>query len=218
MFMTIDPQLSDKKLSFRRFPRLALEGAIGNAAWAVLVVVAVAVAAKLQGDVPAWVLGVALILGLGLSGFISSALARDRDRMRGERDEARMQAAQAITRASEIEERADKEKRELREQLASATGGQQAVSTRMQSIARQAEALAGAPVGAGGPNENQVSVLVALLEDFQQKVGDNDPVLTRLLGSWRDSRYGHSADAWHSALEVLKARAVGIGVEEALGQ
>jgi hypothetical protein len=217
--MATEPQSNDKKLTLRHFPRLALEGAIGNAAWAVFLVAAVAIAALLQGDVPAWVCGVALMLGLGLAGFLSSALTRDRDRMQGERDEARTQAAQAIARASEIEERADREKRELREQLASATGGQQAVSTRMQSIARQADALASTPTGIhGGPAPHQVELLVALIEDFERLAPADDPVANRLLAAWRDSSTGHTDAAWASALQMLKARAVSIGAEEALGQ
>jgi hypothetical protein len=219
MLMATDPQSSDKKLAFRHFPRLALEGVIGNAAWAVLLVVAVAIAAKLQGDVPVWVCGVVLMLGLGLSGFLSSALARDRDQMRGERNEARTQAAQAVVRANEIEERADREKRELREQLAAATGGQQVVSTRMQSIARQADALASTDTGyAYGPDPSQVALLVGLLEEFKRLVPANDPVLTQLIETWTTPFREHRDAAWNSALQVLKARALSIGAEEALGQ
>jgi hypothetical protein len=137
--------------------------------------------------------------------------------MRGERDEARVQAAEAIARAGEIEERADREKRELREQLASATGGQQAVSTRMQSIARQADALAKAPIEYG-PSENEIHLLVALVEDFARIAPPNDPLARRLLDAWRDSDEGHSHSEWLSALQMLRARAISIGTEEALGQ
>lgn len=217
--MTKDPQSGDKRAPFRHLPRLALEGAIGNAAWTVLVVVAVAIAAKIQGDVPAWVCGVVLVLGLGFSGFLSSALARDRDQIRGERNEARAQAAQATARASEVEERADKERRELREQLAAATGGQQVVSTRMQSIARQADALGSTETGyAYGPDPSQVALLVGLLEEFKKLTPADDPVLAQLLETWSTPLAEHGDAAWRSALQVLKARALSIGAEEALGQ
>ena len=44
-----------------------------------------------------------------------------------------------------------------------------------------------------------------------------DPVVKRLLAVWRDANRGHSVVAWESALQVLKARAISLGAEEALG-
>jgi hypothetical protein len=139
--------------------------------------------------------------------------------MQGERDEARAQAAHAIARATEIEERANVDKRELREQLAAATGGQQPVSTRMQSIARQVDALASTETGyAYGPDPSQVALLVGLLEDFERLVPEGDPLVSQLLETWKMPLTEHGDAAWNSALQVLKARAISIGSEEALGQ
>jgi membrane protein implicated in regulation of membrane protease activity len=207
-----------RKWTVGHLSQLALEGILGNAAWALVLIVAVVIAALLKGQVAAWIFSVALVVVLGLSALISTGLMRQVERMKGARDESRHHAAEAIRRANEIEERSETAQRELRDQLAAATGGQQAVSTRMQSIARQVDALAAVPTGNYGPTENQVELLVALLEDLSRMTSDDDPVVTRLLAAWRDSNQGHSHSAWDSALGVLKARAVSIGTEEALGQ
>lgn len=204
---------------FRKGRDLALQGIVGGAAWWLVGAVAVVVAGFLKGSVPAGPAIIVFLVVLGASASISTALMRRSERMQGERDEARRQAAADRTRAVEIQNQTDVEKRELREQLAAATGGQQAVSTRMQSIARQAEALAATPTAETyGPSSNQVDLFVALVEDFTRLVSDDDPVATRLLAAWRDSSSGHTDGAWTSALEMLKARAISLGVEESLGQ
>jgi hypothetical protein len=214
------PNKSDEgKLTSKDLPRMAFEGAVGNAAWALVLVAAVVFAALLKGDVPLWLFAVVLLVMLGISAFISTALLRRTEQMRGARDEARQQAADAVQRAIEIEEQADAEKRELREQLAAASGGQQVVSTRMQSIARQADALASTETGyAYGPDPSQVALLLGLLEEFQGLAPNDDPVLAQLLATWREPLSEHGDAAWSSALQVLKARALSLGAEEALGQ
>lgn len=202
----------------KRLSRTALDGFIGNLVWALLLIVVIAIAPFLEGSVPAWLFTVVLVPALGLSAFIGSAATRRAERMRGARDEARRHESEAMERASEAAEKLGAENRELREQLVAASGGQQAVSTRMQSIARQVEALASGPTGGPyGPSDGQVKLLIALLEDLEQKFPDNDPVVAGLLVSWRDSDDDQGDADWVSTLHVLKARAVSLGAEEALG-
>jgi hypothetical protein len=218
--ITLTPKPSSGgKLTLRDLPRVAFEGAIGNAAWALVLIAAVVFAALLNGHVALWLFAVVLLLMLGISGFISTALLRQTEQLRGARDEARQQANDANQRALQLEEQADAEKRELREQLAAASGGQQVVSTRMQSIARQADALASTETGyAYGPDPSQVALLLGLLEGFQGLAPNDDPVLAKLLATWREPLSEHGNAAWNSALQVLKARALSLGAEEALGQ
>jgi hypothetical protein len=206
------------KLTFKDLLRVAFEGAVGNAAWALVLVAAVVFAALLNGHVALWLFAVVLLVMLGISGFISTALLRRAEQMRGASDEARQQAADAVQRAIEIEEQAGAEKRELREQLAAASGGQEAVSTRMQSVARQVDALAAIPTGRPyGPDKGQIRLLISLLEDFDQK-HPNDPVVLGLLGEWSDAEPNTGEASWQAALHVLKARALSLGAEEALGR
>jgi hypothetical protein len=203
---------------FRKGRDLALQGIVGGAAWWVVGAVAVVVAGFLKGTIPAGPAIIVFLVVLGVSASISTGLMRRADRVEGERDEAQRQAAADRTRALEIENQADIEKRELREQLAAATGGQQVVSTRMQSIARQVEALDSVgPAYSNGPDSGQIGLLVALLEDFDQK-HPNDPVVQGLLKEWTGASPATQAGAWQSALKVLKARAVSLGAEESLGQ
>jgi hypothetical protein len=212
------PGTAEGKRALRRNVAAIFQGALGNAAWALLLAAAVATSAFLKGSVPAWLAGVVLLLGLGASSFIATAFMRQLERARGERDEARRQATKDRERVIEIESKADLEKRELREQLAAVSGGQQAVSTRMQSIARQVDALASVPPGRQfGPDPGQIRLLTSLLEDFDQKHPD-DPVIRGLLTEWHDAKAGEKEASWNSALKVLKARAVSIGAEESLGQ
>jgi low affinity Fe/Cu permease len=194
---------TDQKLTPGHLVRLAIEGAVGNAAWALLLLAAVVIAALLKGEVAAWVFAVTLVVALGVFAVISTALLRRVDRMEGARNEARRHSEDANRRAIEVEEHAEAEKRELREQLAAATGGQQAVSTRMQSIARQVDALASSETGyAYGPDESQVALLVGLLEDLSQQAREGDPIVTRLLDTWKGSFEEHSDASWQSALQV----------------
>lgn len=182
-----------------------------------MVIAAVAISAFLQGSVSARLFAIVVSLALGISAFIASALMRQAASAQGARDEARQQAEEARNRQHTAEEAAEAEKRELRSQLASAAQGEQAVSARMQSIVRQVDALIDVQPGElYGPDQNQVNLFVALLEDFDAKRGGNDPVATRLLTDWRDSRSGHTTSAWSSALGMLKTRAVSMGAEEAL--
>jgi hypothetical protein len=205
----------DEKLTLRRLPRLAIEGAIGNATWALLLIVGVVGAALLKGEIAAWIALLLLVITLGVCAFVATALMRQVERMRGSREEARRQAADAVQR----EEKADTEKRELREQLAAATGGEQAISTRMQSIARQVDALASTGTAwANGPDSSQVALLVGLLEEFRGLLREDDPIVDRLLSTWGSPFAKHNDGAWNTALQVLKARALSIGAEEALGQ
>lgn len=209
----------EKKLALRHLPRLAIEGALGNAAWALFVVAAVVIAALLKGEVAAWIFAVVLVVTLGISALIAAALGRQVERMRGSRDEARTQAADAIQRLVEVEEKGEAEQRELREQLAAASRGEQAVSTRMQSIARQVDALASSETAwATGPDSSQVALLVGLLNEFRGLLPNGDPILDQLLSTWDEPFREHNEAAWKSALNVLKARAVSLGAEEALGQ
>lgn len=137
----------------------------------------------------------------------------------GERDAALHQAAAERKRAQDGEDKAEVEKRELRQQLAAATEGKQAISTRMQSIVRQVEALESAPTGyADGPNEGQVDLLVGLIEEFARIAPEGDPLARKLMEAWDGSLRDHGDAEWHSALGVLKARAISLGAEEALGQ
>jgi len=158
-----------------------------------------------------------LVLVAAVGAVLASASSRHAARLQGERDEARLHEARASERLAQVENAADREKRELREQLANATRGQAVVSTRMQSLARQVMALRETPTSGYGPGDNQVEILVALLEDFQSMTG-GDALADRLLAKWRDQTAGHTDDAWLSALKVLEARAVSKGTEEALGQ
>lgn len=203
---------------FRNGLDLALQGIIGGAAWWLVGAVAVVVAGFLKGTIPAGPAIIVFLVVLGISASISTALMRRAERALGERDEAQRQAAADRRRALEIENQADVEKRELREQLAAATGGQQAVSTRMQSLARQVDALASVePALAYGPDSGQIGLLVTLLEDFDHKHPD-DPVVQGLLKEWVRAEPNRKAGAWQSGLTVLKARALSLGAEESLGQ
>jgi hypothetical protein len=169
------------KSLFRNGRDLALQGIVGGAAWWLVGVVAVVVAGFLKGTIPAGPAIIVFLVLLGVSASISTALMRHAERALGERDEAQRQAEADRRRALEIENQADVEKRELREQLAAVTGGQQAVSTRMQSIARQVDALDSVGTAySDGPDNGQIGLLVALLEDFDRK-HPNDPVVQGLL-------------------------------------
>lgn len=208
-----------QRLSLRALPQIAFEGLIGNAIWAILALVAVAIAASLEGTVSAWFFSITTVLLLAVSAFIATALVKRAERLRGARDEARQQAADAVARAIEIEERSEAEKRELREQLAAVGDGKQAVSTKMQSIVRQVEALASTPTGyADGPNESQVELFSGLIEDFARIAPDQDPLVQKLIDAWKEPLREHNDADWQSALQVLKARAISLGAEEALGQ
>jgi hypothetical protein len=88
----------------------------------------------------------------------------------------------------------------------------------MQSIARQADALASTPVSDFGPTDTQEDLLVALVEEFERIAPEGDPFAMKLLAAWRDSGQGHMNTEWDSALGMLKARAISLGAEEALGQ
>lgn len=217
--MSSEPETTDRTWSIRNLPRLAVEGAIGNAAWALLALAAVVIAALLKGEVAAWIFAVVLVVTLGLASVISTTLLRRADRMQGERDEARRQARDANQRAVQIEEASEAERRELREQVAAATGGERAVSTRMQSVARQVDALASTPVGyAYGPEPSQVDLFVSLIQDMKRLAPAEDPIITQLLQTWDLPLREHNTASWESALQVLKARALSLGAEEALGQ
>ena len=216
-----EPQSQARKstASIKRLARVAGEGVVGNAAWAVVILVVLIGAPFLKGDVPVWLFLVVLVLVSATTAFIASAGVARAERMRGARDEARKHESDALRQAEEIAEKSEAEVRELREQLVAAAGGQQAVSTRMQSIARQVDALMSTSTGElYGPSRNQVGLLVSLLKDFEAIAPDGDPVAAQLLALWRDSRTGHDDSSWDSSLQMLKARALSIGAEEALGQ
>ena len=200
-----------------RLGAAARDGIVGNAAWGVVVLLGLAAAAVARGSVPAWLMLVSLLVVATFGALVVSSATRRAGRVEGERDEARLHEARSSERLARIEEAAERDKRELREQLAQATRGQAVVSTRMQSLARQIVALSETPVGySNAPSENQIEILVALLEDFRAMTG-GDPLVDRLLGTWRDQTLGRSDSAWFSALKVLEARALSKGTEEALG-
>lgn len=198
---------------------LVLQGIVGGAAWWLVGAAAVIVGGFLKGTIPAGPGVMIFFLVLGLSASISTALSRRAERALAERDGAVRQAAAERKRAQESEEKAGVEKRELREQLATATEGKQAISTRMQSVVRQVEALASTATGyAGGPNESQVDLFVGLIEDFARIAPENDPLARKLMEVWKEPLQDHGDADWYSALHVLKARAISLGAEEALGQ
>ncbi len=209
---------TDSKSLARRLAQSALDGVVGNATWGLFALGVVVAGAFVHGTVPAWLFAAVVVVAFAVPAFIGSASNGQMERMRGALDEARRHESEATRRAVEIEEKAEAEKRELREQLAAVSGGQQAVSTRMQSIARQAEALSSTSIGDYGPTDTQADLLVALVEDLERIAPGGDPVVTRLLAAWRNSSQSHSTAEWNSALGLLKARAISIGAEEALGQ
>lgn len=207
------------KGSLKKGASLVLQGVVGGAAWWLVGAAAVVVGGFLKGTIPAGPGVMIFFLVLGVSASISTALSRRAERAMAERDAAVRQAADERRRAQDGEDKAEAEKRELRQQLAAATKGKQAISTRMQSIVRQVEALASAPTGySNGPNESQVDLFVGLIEDFTRIAPENDALARKLMAAWKEPLQEHVDADWYSALHVLKARAISLGAEEALGQ
>lgn len=204
----------------------AWKGIVGNAAWGLLVLIAIGGAAFLKGTVPVVIFLIAVILAVAFGGFVAAAAERRAIRLEAERDEARKRVEEstvelqrqhkdAADRLTQVRTNSEQAIRELREQVATATGGQSAISIRWQGIIRQLGALAQSGGGNAPPSDDQRALLVALADDFNEEAGGNDALAARIAIRWSED--GTESD-FLAALNVLQARAVSLGTQEALMQ
>lgn len=221
----------------KRTLRAARDGVIGNLAWALLVIVAVIAAPFLKGKVPTALFLVALVLGVAFGGFVAATANRRATRLEAERNEARNRLDEAIVELARRREEAAAELaryqaeaadrlsrargeseqtiRALREQVASATGGQAPISMRWQSLIRQLAALRDGLGSSDVPGQEQRNLLVAVADDFNRQAGGDDAVAAGVATRWREG--GElSRSAFLASAQVLQARAEGIGTQEAL--